>query len=216
MATAEEVATLSEQLAALRTQLEGLAYGQVGEGAHVPVVIVIVPREKKLRKYGGVGDDKALEDWIADAQCSVAVQQLNEQDAVNFLYDNLKGVAGDEIRLRPGDEWADPSSFCAIVRDVFGEKLSKTQSLQRFFSRKQKDREHVQDFSHALMSMAEHIVRDFPGPMDNKDQNLRDTFIENLLDPMIRRDLKRMVRKHPDRTFNEVREEARRAIEELD
>ena len=56
--------------------------------------------------------------------------------------------------------------------------------------------------------MAEHIVRVFPGPMDTKDQNQRDTFIENLLDPMIRHGLKRMVREHPDRTFNEVREEA--------
>ena len=78
---------------------------------------------------------------------------------MNFLYDNLEGAARDEIRLRPGDEWADPNSFYAILRDVFGEKLSKTQLLQRFFYRKQKDREHSQDFSHALMSMAEHIVR---------------------------------------------------------
>ena len=102
------------------------------------MVRVIVPREKKLRKYGGGGDDKALEDWIADAQRSVAAQQLNEQDAVNFLYDNLEGAARDEIRLRPGDEWADPNSFYAILRDVFGEKLSKTQLLQRFFPENKK------------------------------------------------------------------------------
>ena len=60
MTTAEEVAMLTEQLAALRTQLEGLVNGQVGEGAHASVVRVIVPRAKKLCKYGGGGDDKAL------------------------------------------------------------------------------------------------------------------------------------------------------------
>ena len=216
MATTEEVATLTEQLAALRTQLDALRNGQGGEAARTPVVRVVVPREKKLRRYDGGRDDKALEDWIADAQRTVIAQQLSDQDAVNFLYDHLEGVARDEIRLRPGNEWDKPDSFYTILRDVFGEKLTKTQLLQRFFSRKQRDQEHIQDFSHALMSMAEHIGKAFPGAMDNKDQNLRDTFIENLRDPMLRRDLKRIVREHPTKTFNDVREEARRTLEELD
>ena len=52
--------------------------------------------------------------------------------------------------------------------------------------------------------------------MDNKDQNQRDTFIEKPRHPMIRRDLKRMEREYPERTFNELREEAHQTIEELD
>ncbi|XP_031568755.1 uncharacterized protein LOC116303367, partial [Actinia tenebrosa] len=157
-----------------------------------------------------------LEDWIADAQRSVAAQKLTGQEAVDFLYHSLEGAARDEVRLRPVDDWTDPDGFFRILRDVFGEKLTKTQLLQRFFARKQGDREPIQDFAHALMSMAEHITRVHVGALENKDQNLRDTFVENLRDNLLRRDLKRYIREHPEKTFNEVRQEAYRSSEDTD
>ena len=157
-----------------------------------------------------------LEDWIADAQRSVAAQKITGPDAVDFLYHNLEGAARDEVRLRSADDWVDPDSFFRILRDVFGEKLTKTHLLQKFFARKQAEREPIQDFDHALMSMAEHITRVHAGALENKDQNLRDTFIENLRDNLLRRDLKRYVREHPEKTFNEVRQEAHRSSEDTD
>ena len=128
---------------------------------------------------------------------------------MDFLYHNLEGAARDEVRPRPADDWVDPDSFFRILRDVFSEKLTKTLLLQKFFARKQADREPI-------MSMAEPITRVHAGALENKDQNLRDTFIENLRDNLVRRDLKRYVREHPEKTFNEVRKEAHRSSEDTD
>lgn len=63
MASAEEVAALTEQLEALKAQLDEIEEG----GARRPVIRVSIPKEKKLRRFAGGVDDKALEGWIADA-----------------------------------------------------------------------------------------------------------------------------------------------------
>lgn len=216
MATLEEV---TEQLAALKQQLEAMEpAGAAGGGdpQPVPVIKVMAPREKKLRKYAGGRDDKLLEDWISDAQRAVSAQKLTDREAVDFLYHNLEGVARDEIRLRPSEDWDKPDKVYAILRDVFSEKLTKTQLLQKFFGRRQKERESIQDYSHALMSSVDHLLKTHPGSLDNKNQNLRDTFVENLKDGVMRRELRRMIREHPTKTFDEIRDEARRTVEELD
>lgn len=214
MAAADQIASLTEQLAELKAQLEGLGNGG---GAPVPTVVkVSIPRERKLRRYGGGRDDKVLEDWISDAHRAVEAQEWTNQEAVEFLYNSLEGAARDEVRLRPADDWKDPDLFFQVLRDVFGEKLSKTQQLQRFFARKQRERESIQDFALSLMSMAEHLARTHESALDNKDQNLRDTFVENLRDLMLRRDLKRYVREHPAATFQAVRQEAQRSLEDTD
>lgn len=41
----------------------------------------------------------------------------------------------------------------------------------------------------------------------DKDKLLRDQFLENLRDSTLRREVRRWVRNHPEKTFNEIREE---------
>ena len=48
----------------------------------------------------------------------------------------------------------------------------------------------------------------------DKDKLLRDQFLENLADPQLRRDIKRWDRDHPSKTFQEIRDEVRRSIDE--
>ena len=85
---------MEDRLAALTTRLKDLEMqvGQLGQQAPLdttaatqgpssttPAIQVSVPHEKRFGKYGGVTDDRALEDWISDAQCAVRGQRMTRQ-----------------------------------------------------------------------------------------------------------------------------------------
>ena len=83
----------------------------------------------------------------------------------------------------------------------FDERLTGTQTLRRFFERKQRDRKSVREFSHALMLLLARMERLDAGAVTDKDKLLLDQFLEDLSDPQLRRDIKRLVRDHPTKTF---------------
>lgn len=68
---------------------------------------VSVPREKTFGKYGGIRDDRVLEDWIADAER--AVRGETDAEAVDTLLFHMEGVAKEEVTLRPTSKWSSPS-----------------------------------------------------------------------------------------------------------
>ncbi|KAK3742845.1 hypothetical protein QZH41_004523 [Actinostola sp. cb2023] len=211
-----DVTELSQKLAELQAKLDEMSQmATAGPSTQAqPTIKVSVPRERKLRKYQGMRDDKILEDWVEDAKRAVSAMKLTGADAVDFLYNSLEGAAKDEVRLRPATEWSTSDDVYQILRDTFGEKLTKTQLLQRFFGRHHKDRESIQDFSYALMTTMEQLHKAYPGAVPEGDRVLRDHFVENLRDPQLRRDLRRLTREHPTKTFHDLRDEARRSMEE--
>ncbi|EDO31464.1 predicted protein [Nematostella vectensis] len=85
--------------------------------------------------------------------------KLEGQDAADFLFGSLDGAARDEVRLRSREEWETPEQLFAVLRETFGEKLTATQLLQRFYGRRQRERESIQDFSHSLMVVREEALR---------------------------------------------------------
>ena len=52
-----------------------------------------------------------------------------------------------------------------------------------------------------------------PGAVTDKDQLLRDQFLENLYDPQLRRDVKRCARDHSEKSFQQIREEVQRWVD---
>jgi hypothetical protein len=203
MATEEAIKALADKLKELETQL---AQSQPGP------ITVKVPRDRKLRRFTGVRDDSLLEDWIVDAERSIAGQ--TDADAVDFLMYHLDGAAKDEIRLRPAGERERPAQLFKILRDSFGEGLTSTQAMRKFFERKQRDRETVRDFCHALMLLLARVERLQGTDVPNKDRLLQDQLLENLRDASLRRDIKRWVRDHPDKSFQQIREEVQHWIDE--
>lgn len=53
-----------------------------------------------------------------------------------------------------------------------------------------------------------------PENVPEKEKLLRDQFLENLRDPQLRRDIKRWARDNPTKTFQQVREEVQRWVDE--
>ena len=211
--------TLQDRLKQLEDQLLQLnAAGQTGAtgpsasstGAQ-STIRVSVPREKRFGKYGGTRDDRVLEDWIADAERAVGGQ--TNAEAVDTLLFHLEGVA-KEVKLRPTSQWSSPPGVFRILREAFSEQLTATQARRKFFTRQQADRESAQDFAHALMVLLSRVERLSGAPEASKDVLLKEQFVENLKDLTLRHDIKHWARDHPVATFQDVRLEVHRYLEE--
>ena len=127
---------------------------------------------------------------------------------------HLEGAAREEVRLRPSDERADKTGIYHILRSAIGEGLTSTQALRKFFERRQRERESIQEYSHALMLLLARVERLDPEGVPDKDRLLRDQFLENLRDAQLRRDIKRWARDHPTKTFQQVRDEVQRSVDD--
>ena len=211
----DEVARLQAKLEALEAKLQQQGQPDTsasGSGVTAPQIKVTVPRERKFGKYGGTRDDRILEDWISDAKRAVRGQ--TDGEAVDNLLFHLEGVAKEEVKLRPTTQWSNPEGVFGILRESFSEQLTETQATRKFFAKSQGEGESVQDFAHALMVLLGRVERLSGQVMDGKEKLLREQFVENLRDPTLRRDIKRWARDHPAATFQEVRLEVHRYMEE--
>ena len=174
-----------------------------------------LPQERSLSRYQeftGVTDDHLIEDWILDAKRAISSQ--SEADVVDFLLYHLEGAAKEELRLRPDEEKNTPEAVFKVLRSSFVEGLSSTQAMRKCFERRQKEKESIQDYSHSLMVLLSRVERLNPGAVAEKDQLLRDQFLENLYDLQLRRDIKHWARDHSGKSFQQIREEVQRWVDE--
>ena len=83
---------------------------------------------------------------------------------------HLEGAAREKVRLRPSDERADKTGIYHILRSAIGEGLTSTQALRKFFERRQRERESIQEYSHALMLLLARVERLDPEGVPDKGQ----------------------------------------------
>lgn len=171
--------------------------------------LLYIPREKKCPVFRGTSGIP-VEDWIEEVRAVLRARYLKPVDQAYFIYDHLEGEAKDEVKYRPKAEREDPEKILTILQDMYGCSKSYVSLQQSFFSRKQQEGETLQEFSHALCCYMDKIKRSAPQGMRHADTLLRDQFVEHVLDFNLRRELKRLVRQHPDYTLLEVRAEAMR------
>ena len=166
-----------------------------------------IPRERKCPTFRGTSGIP-VEDWNEEMRATLRARQLRPIDQAYFIYDHLEGEAKDEIRYRPKAEREDPERIFAILQDLYGCPKSYVSLQQSVFSRRQLDGESLQEFSHALCCLVEKVDRCAPRGMRVSPTLLRDQFVEHVFDTDLRRELKRVVRQHPDYTLLDVRAEA--------
>ncbi len=172
---------------------------EVNAGTEAVDRFVFVPRDLE-----GVG----INEWVEEAQACMRVRCLSTADKAYFLFDHLEGEAREEIRHRPDAEKGDPDKIIVALRDLYGCSLSYVALQEAFFSRRQQEGETLLEFSLALMSLQEKVKQQSPAAMPNAGVLLRDQFVEFVLDPALRRELKQLVRREPSCNFLYVRSEA--------
>ena len=188
---------LLDQLQAQREEID-----QLRETAQ-PRVTPVYIRERSVKKFTNGPDDPPISEWLDSVQR--VTRGRSPQNIVDFLMENLDGEAYNEVKHRPFDERSSPKDICYILIQAFGEgHCSRMQRERQFFNRRQREKESLRRFSHALMALAEKI----PDIEEERDSLLKEQFAENVRDSELKRELKRLCWNDPDITFYDLREEA--------
>lgn len=168
---------------------------------------VFVPRDRKCPKFSGTSGI-GIDEWVDEAQACMRARCLSLADQAFFLFDHLEGEAREEIRHRPDTDRGDPTRIIGALRELYGCSLSYVALQEAFFSRRQREGETLLEFSLSLMGLQEKVKQQSSTAMPNAEVLLRDQFVEFVLDPALRRELKQLVRRQPFCTFLDVRSEA--------
>lgn len=169
--------------------------------------LLYIPRERKCPFFRGTAGIP-IEDWVEEIRATLRTRRLSAVDQAYFIFDHLEGEAKDEIRYRTRAERENPDKILSILQDMYGCVRSYVSLQQCFFSRKQLEGESLHEFSHALCCLMEKVERSAPRKIVDAPILLRDQFVEHVLDPSLRRELKKTVRQHPEHTLLDVRAEA--------
>lgn len=94
------------------------------------------------------------------------------------------------------------------LHELYGCSLSYVALQEAFFSRRQREGETLLEFSLSLMGLREKVKQQSSTAMLNAEVLLRDQFVEFVLYPALRRELKQLVRRQPLCTFLDVCSEA--------
>lgn len=177
---------------------------------------VYVPRERKCPKFSGKlsVDLLTVEQWVAEARRSLDVRHMSLAEQLLFLHDHLEGGAKSELEFHPPPSKDTPDKIFALLIENFGCSESYVAAQLQFFQRSQKEGETLRDYSHALKSLMDVVVRKSPDGVPGSDRILRDQFSEHVQDDMLRRELKQRVALIPDMSFVDLRRIAIKWMEE--
>ena len=172
-------------------------------------VYMYAPRERKCPRFSGdiAQDGLTVEDWVEEAKKSLSVQHTQVEQAT-FLCDLLDGEAKREVKFSSPTDRATPEAIFTILFDNFGCDQTYVSLQRQFFQRRQQDNESIREFSHALLHLMELLESKDPRGVSNSDLVIRDTFIENVRDTKLQRELAHLVRQHPNYSFKDVRNAA--------
>ena len=178
--------------------------------------LVVIPNEQKLRKFSGRHRDNELsiEDFTDNVKSAITSRGLPLPEQANFVLSYLEGPAKEEMKLYPKSDLTNSDKIFDLLQESFGEKRSVPQLLKAFYDRRQREGETLRAFSHALRELQAKIQKKSVTKSSGQDAALRDHFAENVRDPLLRKELKKFIRTHPEISFLDTREEAIRWAEE--
>ena len=181
-----------------------------------PATTIVLQRDRKLHRYtGGEGSAYCVDTWIEDAKSIIKSQALKGDEAVEFLLSHLDGAARNELRCWERRELKDPDMIFNIIKSSFGDKCTTSQLLRNYYERKQNNFESVAEYSRHLVELSRKLQISNPSQYTNCDQMLRDQFIENVKDSLLKWELRKIVANKTTASFLEVRNVAVRWDEEV-
>lgn len=178
--------------------------------------IVVLPRERRLKKFGGRRTDgeQTVEDFVEDLKAAMSAREMSRGEKLDFVTSHLEGAAREEVQLFPKEDRENPDRILDILLEAFGEKRSLPQLLKLFYERRQRDGESLRAYSHSLRELLNRALKVDKKAVVDPDLTLRDQFANSVRDGVLRKELRKFIREHPSITFLDIREEALRWSEE--
>ena len=169
--------------------------------------VVYIPKDRKCPLFSGRGELTARE-WIEEVRSAMHSRHMSVRDQAQFVYDHLTGQAKDEIKYRPRGVRDHPKRMFDILLEQFNNTKSLIVLKERFYARKQQEGESLREFSNALFSLVDEMTQSCPAGVAGSDRLLVAQFVEYVRDGHLSRELKRIVREHPEYDLHDVRDEA--------
>ena len=160
------------------------------------------PKEKKIKPFNGM-DGESVDDFVEDVRAGLNLRRLRGERAVEYVNAHLEGAARQEIKHRPAKEKCDADSILQILLDTFGERLTLGQLMRKVYNRTQRGGESVSEFAYALLSLRSRMEAKSGSP--DAEKAIKEQFQDGLSDPVLRRDVKRLVKEQPRLPFLDVR-----------
>ena len=174
---------------------------------------LVLGRDKKIEKFDGSGDFIDFCDEITHYLDS-RFRGTDSQKA-SYLFDHLSGKARKEVKFRLGDVTkATVDDILVVLDNVFGIRETTTQLLQKFYSRNQKKTEQSEDYAYALIDIMRQLQHKAPKQYSNVDEMMKEKFADGVLDVSLKRELKRLNSDRPGLKFWELRDRARKWLED--
>lgn len=184
--------------------------GRCMEAPLPPERLVYIPRERSCPLFSGTGE-LGVQSWVEEIRSVMRMRRLTPADQAHYIYDHLIGDAREEIKYRPQGVRENPERIFEILLSQYSCPMSFIAVKEAFYARRQQEGESLREFSHALFSLMDKMIQSCPeGRIPDATRLLRDQFIEGVRDGNLSRELKRMVRQHPEYDLHDVRDEALR------
>lgn len=172
--------------------------------------VVFIQQTEKVPKFSGNldrSDSLTIEEWIELVEIHIQTKPTEKEKAL-WVYNHLEGTARIEIKYLPRVEKECVDDIFRVLREIYGCLHSHISLQRRFFNRKQQEGESLLDYSHALMTVMDQIVKSNELAHVKSQRDLRDQFCDGVRDQNLGVRLRDQVRAHPNWTIRDVRREA--------
>ncbi len=173
--------------------------------------VVWVHREQNIRKFFGEPGEYPAEDFKAEVERSWRAQPcLTPQQKMDLIWSNIGPSVQAELRCQDLETQEDPVKAMTKIIEIFGERRSPSQLLQRLYALQQWTGESVRSYSHRVSSAYQALTKRQAalGEAGYPDSIARDHFQQSLTDPILVKMLREKICHTPSLRFKDIREVA--------
>lgn len=180
--------------------------------------VIVVPRaEWNIRRFHGDGPAMEVEEFLQAIERAWRAQHIDQpEERCEFLISHLGEEVKTELACHPQTTRTSPEALARVLRATYGERRSVSQLTGELYRVSQHPGEPIRSYSHRMQRAFQAVVDRQKAlsatPVD--EIVLRDRFVENLHDRVLRRHLLEKLNDMPENSFLTLRDTAIRWAED--
>ena len=160
----------------------------------------------KLRKFDGEGD---IDEFVKEVLLLQRINSLGGKTAASWVLDALEGTARRVILDKDPAEIDSAPKILELLQEQFEKYQSPVIKAREFFKRMQGRGETIPEFADALYGLWKRVNEAEDGLERMSPDTLCAAFTEGLRTPALKRNMKQLLRDHPNIPFRHLVREAK-------